>query len=225
MHLSELGRYKVNEMRQRNILKWAASMFLSGCLFSLSILGAQSNTAAPTTSARQTDSTNSDRAHDDTYSIGADDILAINVWKEPDLTRSVPVRSDGKISLPLIGELQAAGVTPKQLEQDISKKLTSYVAEPEVTVIVQEIRSRKFNILGQVAKPGSFPITRTTTVIDAIALAGGFRDFAKQKSIYILRQKPDGTQQKLPFNYKEVVKGKNVEQNITLEPRDTVVVP
>ena len=202
-----------------------SSYVLFGCLLSLNTLGAQSNAAAPTASAGQADSASSARAHDDSYSIGADDILAINVWKEPDLTRSVPVRSDGKISLTLIGELQAAGVTPKQLEQDISKKLTSYVAEPEVTVIVQEIRSRKFNILGQVAKPGSFPITRTTTVLDAIALAGGFRDFAKQKSIYILRQKPDGTQQKLPFNYKEVVKGKNVEQNITLEPRDTVVVP
>jgi polysaccharide biosynthesis/export protein len=212
-------------MRQRNIVKWTARVFLFGCLFSLNLLGAQSNTPAPTASSGQNESASSARAHDDTYSIGADDILAINVWKEPDLTRSVPVRSDGKISLPLIGELQAAGVTPKQLEQDISKKLTSYVAEPEVTVIVQEIRSRKFNILGQVAKPGSFPITRTTTVLDAIALAGGFRDFAKQKSIYILRQKSDGTQQKLPFNYKEVVKGKNVEQNITLEPRDTVVVP
>ena len=212
-------------MKQRNIVKWTARTFLFGCLLSLNTLGAQSNAAAPTASAGQADSASSARAHDDSYSIGADDILAINVWKEPDLTRSVPVRSDGKISLPLIGELQAAGVTPKQLEQDISKKLTSYVAEPEVTVIVQEIRSRKFNILGQVAKPGSFPITRTTTVLDAIALAGGFRDFAKQKSIYILRQKPDGTQQKLPFNYKEVVKGKNVEQNIRLEPRDTVVVP
>ena len=212
-------------MKQRNIVKWTARTFLFGCLLSLNTLGAQSNAAAPTASAGQADSAGSARAHDDSYSIGADDILAINVWKEPDLTRSVPFRSDGKISLPLIGELQAAGVTPKQLEQDISKKLTSYVAEPEVTVIVQEIRSRKFNILGQVAKPGSFPITRTTTVLDAIALAGGFRDFAKQKSIYILRQKPDGTQQKLPFNYKEVVKGKNVEQNITLEPRDTVVVP
>ena len=175
MHLTELGRYKVKEMRRRNIVKGTASLFLFGCLFSLNILGAQSNAAAPTTSSGQTDSANSARAHDDTYSIGADDILAINVWKEPDLTRSVPVRSDGKISLPLIGELQAAGVTPKQLEQDISKKLTSYVAEPEVTVIVQEIRSRKFNILGQVAKPGSFPITRTTTVLDAIALAGGFQ--------------------------------------------------
>ena len=165
------------------------------------------------------------RAHDDSYSIGADDVLAINVWKEPELTRAVPVRSDGKISLPLIGELQAAGATPKQLEEDIAKKLTSYVSEPEVTVIVQEIRSRKFNVLGMVARPGSFPITHTMTVLDAIAVAGGFRDFAKQKSIYVLRQQPDGTQARLPFNYKDVVKGKSIEQNVRLQPGDTVVIP
>ena len=165
------------------------------------------------------------QAHDDTYLIGADDVLSVNVWKEPDLTRAVPVRSDGKISLPLIGELQASGITPKQLEQDIAKKLTSYISEPEVTVIVQEIRSRKFNVLGMVVRPGSFPITHTMTVLDAIALSGGFRDFAKQKSIYVLRTKPDGTQARLPFNYKDVVKGKNPEQNVKLEPGDSVVVP
>jgi polysaccharide biosynthesis/export protein len=185
--------------------------------------------AAPAPKVQSSSPASSDsaagKAHDDSYTIGADDVLAINVWKEPDLSRSVPVRSDGKISLPLIGELQAAGNTPKQLEQDIAKKLTSYVSEPEVTVIVQEIKSRKFNVLGMVARPGSFPITHTMTVLDAIALAGGFRDFAKQKSIYVLRAKADGTQVRLPFNYKDVVKGKNPEQNVKLEPGDTVVVP
>ena len=94
-----------------------------------------------------------------------------------------------------------------------------------MTVIVQEIKSRKFNVLGMVARPGSFSITHTMTVLDAIALSGGFRDFAKQKSIYVLRMKPDGTQARLPFNYKDVVKGKNPEQNIKLEPGDSVVVP
>jgi polysaccharide export outer membrane protein len=216
---------KGNEMNQRIAAAWRISLVMLACLTFANIPLAQTNAASTPASSAQADSAASSRAHDESYTIGADDILAINVWKEPDLTRSVPVRSDGKISLPLIGELQAAGATPKQLEDDISRKLTNYVAEPEVTVIVQEIRSRKFNILGLVAKPGSYPITRTTTVLDAIALAGGFRDFAKQKSIYILRQNPDGTQKKLPFNYKDVVKGKNVEQNIRLEPRDTVVVP
>ena len=184
---------------------------------------ADARSLPPTSQPDQTTATA--KAHDDTYTIGADDILAINVWKETELTRSVPVRSDGKISLPLIGELQASGITPKQLEQDIAKRLASFVSEPEVTVIVQEIKSRKFNVLGMVARPGSFPITHTMTVLDAIAVSGGFRDFAKQKSIYVLRMKPDGTQERIPFNYKDVVKGKNPEQNIKLEPGDSVVVP
>jgi polysaccharide export outer membrane protein len=163
--------------------------------------------------------------HDNTYVIGNDDILAINVWKEPDISRSVPVRSDGNISLPLVGEVQAAGHTPHQLEADIAAKLKNYISEPEVTVIVQEIKSQKFNVLGMVTRPGAYPLTNSMTVLDAIALAGGFRDFAKQKSIYVLREKPDGTQARLEFNYKDVVKGKNPAQNVRLQPRDTIVVP
>ena len=165
------------------------------------------------------------KAHDNSFVIGNDDVLAINVWKEPDVSRSIPVRSDGKISLPLVGEVQATGRTPLKLEEEIAARLKNYIAEPEVTVIVQQINSQKFNILGQVNKPGSYVISNSATVLDAIALAGGFRDFAKQKSIYILRQDADGSQTRLPFNYKEVVKGKNSGQNIKLQPRDTIVVP
>jgi polysaccharide export outer membrane protein len=165
------------------------------------------------------------RAHDNTYVIGNDDILVVNVWKEPDISRSVPVRSDGNISLPLVGEVQAAGHTPHQLEADISDKLKNYISEPEVTVIVQEIRSQKFNVLGMVTRPGTYPLTNSMTVLDAIALAGGFRDFAKQKSIYILRENPDGTKARLDFNYKDVVKGKNSQQNVKLQPRDSIVIP
>lgn len=172
---------------------------------------------APTTTAAN--------AHDTSFIIGNDDVLAINVWKEPDVSRSLPVRSDGKISLPLAGELQAAGRTPLQLEEDIANKLRAYITDPEVTVIVQEIKSQTFNILGQVVKPGSYPLTRSTTVLDAIALAGGFRDFAKQKAIYVLRQDSSGRELHIPFNYKTVIKGKNPEQNIRLQPRDTIVVP
>src|SRR5216683_7716323 len=128
-------------------------------------------------------------AHSDSsYVIGADDVLAINVWKEPEISRSVPVRSDGKISLPLVGELQASGQTPRQLEQEITKRLQSYISEPEVTVIVTDSKSQKINILGMVARPGAYLLTSSTTVLDAIAMAGGFKDFAKQKSIYVLRQ-------------------------------------
>ncbi|HLW88584.1 MAG TPA: polysaccharide biosynthesis/export family protein [Terriglobales bacterium] len=167
----------------------------------------------------------SGKAHDDTFVIGNDDVLAINVWNEKEISRSVPVRSDGRISLPLVGEVQATGRTPLKLEEEITAKLKSFIAEPEVTVIVQQINSQKFNILGMVNKPGSYLISNSATILDAIALAGGFRDFAKQKNVYVLRQNPDGTQARLLFNYKDVVKGKNAEQNVKLQPRDTIVVP
>jgi polysaccharide export outer membrane protein len=162
---------------------------------------------------------------DDAYTIGPDDVLAINVWKEAEVSRVVPVRSDGKISLPLVGEVQAGGQTPKQLEQEIAKRLQNYISDPEVTVIVQDSKSQKINILGMVARPGAYLLTGNITILDAIAMAGGFKDFAKQKSVYVLRQEADGTQKRWPFNYKDVVKGKNLEQNIRLMPRDTLVVP
>ena len=184
-----------------------------------------SSTTIDKTSKNTGASTVSAKAHDDNFVIGMDDVLAVNVWKETEISRSVPVRSDGKISLPLAGEVQAAGQTPRQLEVEIAKRLQNYISEPEVTVIVQQINSQKFNILGQVVKPGSYPLTNSPTILDAIALAGGFRDFAKKKSIYVLRQSPGGGQSRVPFNYKDVIKGKNADQNVQLQPRDTVVVP
>ncbi len=161
----------------------------------------------------------------DEFVIGTGDVLAINVWKETEVSRVVPVRSDGRISLPLVGELQAGGRTTKQLEAEITTKLKDYVSEPEVTVIVQEIKSQKFNVLGMVMKPGSYVLTNPTTILDAIALAGGFRDFAKQKDVYVLRRAADGNQTRLPFNYKDVVKGRNSTQNVALQSNDTIVVP
>jgi polysaccharide export outer membrane protein len=184
------------------------------------------NSAPPeATPLTQPETQNASKAPANTFIIGNDDVLAVHVWKEPDVSRSLPVRSDGRISLPLVGEVQAAGRTPLQLEEEIAKKLEKYITDPQVTVMVQEINSEKFNILGQVAKPGAYSLTRETTVLDAIASAGGFRDFAKQSAIYILRQRPDGGESRIPFNYKEVIKGKNPGQNVRLEPRDTVVVP
>ncbi len=159
------------------------------------------------------------------FIIGTGDILAINVWKEAEVSRVVPVRSDGRISLPLIGEIQAGGRTAKQLETEISSKLTDYISEPEVTVIVQEIKSQKFNVLGMVMKPGSYPLADATTVLDAIAMAGGFRDFAKRKDVYVLRRAADGSQTRLSFNYKDVVKGTGSTQNVALQTNDTIVVP
>jgi polysaccharide biosynthesis/export protein len=163
--------------------------------------------------------------HNASYIIGNDDMLGINVWKEPDFTQSIPVRSDGRISLPLIGEVTASGRTPLQLENDIAGKLRAYLQNPEVTVMVLQMNSRKFNILGRVAKPGSYPLTATTTVLDAIAVAGGFVDFAKEKDIYILRQDSRTGQTRIAFNYKDVIRGVHPEQNIRIEPHDTIVVP
>jgi polysaccharide export outer membrane protein len=170
-------------------------------------------------------SANSTMVGKDHYLIGNEDVLAINVWKEPDVSRMVPVRSDGKISLPLIGEVQAAGKTPKELENEIAKGLRDYISEPEVTVIVQESKSRRFSILGQVQRPGSYLLTGDMRVLDAIAMAGGFRDFAKVKNIRILRQQAEGKQTSLLFNYKDAVKGTNPGQNVELEPKDTIYVP
>ena len=165
----------------------------------------------------------SSKANHDSFVIGNDDVLAINVWKEPDFSQKIQVRSDGKISLPLLGEVQATGLTPLQLEQDLTAKLRNYITKPEVTVMVEQINSKKFNILGQVVKPGSYSLALAPTIVDAIAIAGGPRDFAKQKSIYILRENPGGGQTRIVFNYKDFLKGKN--QNVKLESQDTVVVP
>ncbi len=194
---------------------------LSGALWAQTAAGGEAG-ATPARGAAA-DATPA-KPHDDSFVIGNDDVLAINVWKEPDISRSIPVRSDGKISLPLVGEVQAAGLTPLKLEKDIAGKLKNYIDEPEVTVMVQQVNSQKFNILGQVVRPGSYVIANSPTVLDAIALAGGFRDFAKQKSIYVLRQGAGGDS-RIPFNYKDVSQGKNMAQNIKLQPGDTIIVP
>ena len=203
------------------------------CVLSCGLLQAQSANDATksandlqTAPAAQPASPPSGIATDDaTYVIGVDDILSINVWKEPEISRVVPVRSDGKISLALVGEVTAGGKTPKDLKAEIAEKLKNYISEPEVTVIVQEMRSKKFNVMGMVARPGSFPLSSSMTVLDGLALSGGFRDFAKKKAIYVLRKKADGTQERLPFNYNDVIKGNHSEQNVKLMPGDTLVVP
>ncbi len=206
---------------------------LSAAMLFVSLYGqvvySQSTAAPPADGAGATgakpDTQSGPQPNDDSFVIGTDDQLSINVWNEPDLKQTVPVRSDGKISLPLIGDVQAAGRTPLQLQQDIAEKLRTFITRPNVTVMVMQINSRKFNVLGRVAKPGSYPLAATTTVLDAIAGAGGFQDFAKVKDIYILRKSADGTESRIAFNYKDVIKGKHPEQNIRLEPHDTIVVP
>jgi polysaccharide export outer membrane protein len=157
------------------------------------------------------------------YVIGADDTLHISVWKEPDLTESLPVRPDGKISMPLLNDVMAAGLTPLELKDSITEKLKKYIADPRVTVVVTAMNSRRIFVTGEVTHTGPMMLLPHMTVLQALAQAG-FTQFANLKGIYVLRTE-NGKQTKLPFNYKEVVKGNRPEQNIALKPGDTVVVP
>jgi polysaccharide export outer membrane protein len=157
------------------------------------------------------------------YVIGADDTLHISVWKEPDLTETLPVRPDGKISMPLLNDITAAGLTPLQLRDQISEKLKKYVSDPRVTVVVTGMNSQRIFVTGEVVHTGPIPLLPHMTVLQALAQAG-FTQFANPKAIYLLRT-DNGKQAKMPFNYKEVVKGRHPEQNIELKPGDTIVVP
>lgn len=159
------------------------------------------------------------------YVIGENDVLEIDVWKEKEISRTIPVRPDGKISLPLVGEIQASGMTPMQLQDDLTKRLKAYIENPEVTVIVSDPRSHQFNVVGEVNRPGSYQLSQAMTVLDAIAQSGGFKDFAKETKIYVLRPMPGGTRVRIPFNYKQVIKGKDMQENVALKPGDTIVVP
>ena len=159
------------------------------------------------------------------YVIGASDILEIDVWKEKEISQELPVRPDGKISLPLIGEIQAAGLTPLGLQNFITEKLKTYIESPQVTVIVKAPNSHDFNIVGEVMRPATYPLLQSMTVLDSIAAAGGFQTFAKKTKIYVLRPMPGGIRVRIPFNYKEVIMGRNLSQNIPLKPGDTIVVP
>ncbi len=161
---------------------------------------------------------------DPNYKIGAEDMLTVNVWKEPEISRSVPVRPDGKISLPLLNDVQAEGLTPQQLAASIRDGLKKFISEPEVTVIVTAANSQRYYVLGEVSHPGPFPLSRGMTVLQGLANAGAFTQFANEKGIYILRSE-GGKQVRHPFNYKAVIKGQNQEQNIDLKPGDTIVVP
>lgn len=157
------------------------------------------------------------------YVIGADDTLHISVWKEPDLSETLPVRPDGKISMPLLNDVTAAGLTPLQLKDSITEKLKKYIADPRVTVVVTAMNSRRVFVTGEVVHSGPMPLLPHMTMLQALAQAG-FTQFANLKGIYLLRTE-NGKQEKLPFNYKEVVKGNHPEQNIVLKPGDTLVVP
>ncbi len=175
--------------------------------------GAKSATTAPPAEA----------ASDSDYVIGADDMLRISVWKEPDLSETLPVRPDGKISMPLLNDIPAAGLSPLQLKDSITEKLKKFIADPRVTVVVTAMNSRRVFVSGEVVHSGPMTLLPHMTVLQVLSQAG-FTQFANPKAIYLLRTE-NGRQQKIPFNYKEVIKGNHPEQNIELKPGDTVVVP
>ena len=155
-----------------------------------------------------------------TFSLGPEDVIYVRVWREADLSGVMVIRPDGRITLPLIRDVEAAGLTPEQLAASITQRLSEFINNPQVLVQVQAVRSKRYLITGEINRPGAFPLAVPTTVFEAIGLAGGFRDFANKKKITILRG-----DQRLKFNYNDVVKGKNLSQNVQLENGDKIIVP
>lgn len=221
--------------RRRKMCRIAGVLWLAGSVAILparSLAAAENRKGAQDTSQPPNDNppaggiaTGHSAAHDDHYTIGPEDVLKIDVWHEPEVSSIVAVRPDGKISLPLVGDVAVSGFTPNKLQDVLAQKLQAFIANPAVVVTVQEVKSRKFNVLGEVQHPGSYSLAQPVRVLDAISMAGGFRDFAKVTKIYVLRRSPDGESSRLPFNYKEVIRGANAGQNLELEPGDTVIVP
>src|SRR6202165_1540769 len=196
-----------------------------GMGFLASAMLAQSSDAAKSEEAKsdRPAATVQDAGAPSDYVIGADDTLRISVWKEPELSEILPVRPDGKISMPLLNDIPAAGLTPLQLKDSITEKLKKYIADPRVTVVVTAMNSQRVFVTGEVTHTGAMPLLPNMTMLQVLSSAG-FTQFANVKNIYLLRTE-NGKQVKLPFNYKEVVKGNHPEQNIMLKPGDTVVVP
>ncbi|MEQ1886182.1 MAG: polysaccharide biosynthesis/export family protein [Bryobacteraceae bacterium] len=155
-----------------------------------------------------------------TYVVGAEDVLYIRVWREMDFTGQYIVRPDGKITIPLVGDVQASGLTPERLGAQLTQALSDFINKPDVSVSVAQVNSKKYYITGQIFRTGEFPLVVPTRVFDALANGGGFRDFANKKKIVIVRGA-----QRIKFNYDDIIKGKNLDQNIFLENGDTVVVP
>ncbi|HET9400041.1 MAG TPA: polysaccharide biosynthesis/export family protein [Candidatus Acidoferrales bacterium] len=173
---------------------------------------------APATAAKPVAATT-----DPNYQIGADDMLDVSVWNEPQISRSVPVRPDGKISLPLLEDIQAAGLTPTQLGDHITEGLKKTMKDPQVTVIVTAVNSRRYYVTGEVQRAGTYPLIPDMSALQALASAGGFTVFANRSKIYILRRDENGKQQRIPFDYDKVVKGKS--QDVPLKAGDTIVIP
>ena len=189
----------------------------------ISVLALAASLAAQTAQPANDPKTQNSTAPGSSYVIGADDTLHIDVWKEPDLTATLPVRSDGMISLPLLNDVPAAGLTPMQLAASITEKLKKYVSDPRVTVVVTQMNSQRIYVTGEVLHSGAMPLLPNMNVLQALS-AAGFTQFANTKGIYILRTE-NGKQTKVPVNYRQLLKGENVNQMIMMKPRDTIVVP
>jgi polysaccharide biosynthesis/export protein len=203
-------------------LRWKA--VVAGVLLTGNIALAQEAPAPPpAASPSSVSDTNATAQKDSSYVIGAEDNLHVAVWKEPDLTATLPVRPDGKISLPLLNDVQAAGLTPQQLADSITEKLKKFVADPRVTVVVTQINSKRIYMVGEVTHTGAMPLLPNMTVLQALSSAG-LSQFANTKRIYILRT-VNGKEQKLPVNYRKLVKGEQIDRNYVLQPGDTIVVP
>ncbi len=206
-------------------------IILAVCLM---VSGAQARSQSPTAQDKKVEAKSAKgeatpaavqtAAEDPAYKIGPQDVLKIDVWREDQLTRVAPVRPDGKITLPLLNDVQAAGLTPMELASIIREELKKFINNPQVTVSVMEINSRRIYVTGEVTKAGAYALLPHMTVLQALSSSSGFTQFARIKNIYVLRTE-NGKQIKLPFNYKEAISGKNPEQNIELQPGDVIVVP
>ena len=159
------------------------------------------------------------------YVIGLEDVLTVVFWREKDISADVTVRPDGKISLPLLNDVVAAGLTPDQLRARLMEVADRYVEDPNVTVVVKQINSRKVFITGEVLKPGAYPLNAPTSVLQLLSMAGGLREYADTKNIVVIRTAENGRQMSYRFNYKDVIGRRNLSQNIQLQPGDSVVVP
>jgi polysaccharide export outer membrane protein len=208
------------ENKMRRIELWTVLALLAGS--SAAAAGQQAGKAPAPGGANAGAASAATKPADPNYVIGPQDVLDISVWKEDQLTKTVPVRPDGKISMPLLNDVQAAGLTPTQLAGQITESLKKFVTDPQVTIIVREINSQRVYMLGEVARAGAYPLLPNMTVLQALSSAGGFTQFANVKKIYVLRVE-NGKQQKFPFNYKHALE--SPDENILLKAGDTIVVP
>jgi len=197
---------------------------LLSALLLLCLLPGNAQEGAGTQKPDSTSKPAASATNDAEYKIGPQDVLRIDVWKEPDISRVIPVRPDGKISVPLLNDVQASGLTAMQLAASLHDGLSKYLNNPQVTVTVTDSNSRRVYLTGEVTRPGALPLLPNMTVLQALASGGGFTQFARLKNIYVMRTE-NGKQVKHPFNYKEVVKGNLAEQNILLQSGDVIVVP